>query len=160
MSAATTFRRFLDSENSKTPDLPLSSPGWRAGVTWPVSLQGRCRRPDRHGPRDAEMLARTSIGLMLWLGVTQCLRLALHRRASNAREGLLFGANPTWVKVGATTAFDPLRTCAAFVLALGSREDQRTATLRVCFHALQLTKLIERANRNQFEAHEVGLSQR
>ena len=28
------------------------------------------------------------------------------------------------------------------------------------FHALQLTKLIERANRNQFKAHEVGLSQR
>jgi hypothetical protein len=33
------------------------------------------------------------------------------------------------------------------------------ATLRVCFHALQLTKLIERANRNQFEAHKVALSQ-
>ena len=49
---------------------------------------------------------------------------------------------------------------APFVLALGSRKDHRTATLRVCFHALQLTKLIERANRNQFEAHEVGLSQR
>ena len=32
--------------------------------------------------------------------------------------------------------------------------------LRVCFHALQLTKRIERANRNQFETHEVGLSQR
>ena len=44
----------------------------------------------------------------------------------------------------------------------GSRLPQgpRTATLRVCFHPLQLTKLIERANRNQFEAHEVGLSQR
>jgi len=41
-----------------------------------------------------------------------------------------------------------------------SRKDHRTAKLRVCFHALQLTKLIERANRNQFEAHEVGLSQR
>ena len=57
-------------------------------------------------------------------------------------------------------SIDPLRTCAVFVPALGSRKDQRTATLRVCFHALQLTKLIERANRNQFEAHEVGLSQR
>ena len=55
---------------------------------------------------------------------------------------------------------DPFRTCAVFVPALGSRKDHRTATLRVCFHALQLTKLIERANRNQFEAHEVGLSQR
>jgi Tripartite tricarboxylate transporter family receptor len=55
---------------------------------------------------------------------------------------------------------DPLRTCAVFVPALGSRKDHRTATLRVCFHALQLTKRIERANRNQFEAHEVGLSQR
>ena len=57
-------------------------------------------------------------------------------------------------------ANDPLRTCAVFAPALGSRKDHRTATLRVCFHALQLMKLIERANRNQFEAHEVGLSQR
>ena len=45
-------------------------------------------------------------------------------------------------------------------IVLCSRKDHRTATLRVCFHALQLTKLIERANRNQFEAHEVGRSQR
>ena len=44
--------------------------------------------------------------------------------------------------------------------ALGSRKEHRTATLGVCFHALQLTKRIERANRNQFEAHEVGLSKR
>jgi hypothetical protein len=55
---------------------------------------------------------------------------------------------------------DPLRTCAVFVPALGSGKDHWTATLRVCFHALQLTKRIERANRNQFEAHEVGLTQR
>ena len=47
-----------------------------------------------------------------------------------------------------------------FFPALGSRKDHQIATLRVCFHALQLTKRIERANRDQFEAHEVGLSQR
>src|SRR5262249_28507952 len=52
--------------------------------------------------------------------------------------------------------FGPLWTCVVFGPALGSRKDHRTATLRVCFHALQLTKLIERANRNQFEAHEVA----
>ena len=49
---------------------------------------------------------------------------------------------------------------APFVSALGPRKDHPIVTLRVCFHALQLTQRIERANRDQFEAHEVGLSQR
>ena len=51
-------------------------------------------------------------------------------------------------------------TCCGHAPFLCSSKDHRTAALRVCFHALQLTKRIERTNRNQFEAHEVGLSQR
>jgi hypothetical protein len=90
------------------------------------------------------------------------LRMNHSRRDAINREPTLPGlpANRTCRGHGRIDVIDPLRTCAVFVPALGSRKDHRTATLRVCFHALQLTKRIERANRNQFEAHEVGLSQR
>jgi hypothetical protein len=81
--------------------------------------------------------------------LTRCLRSVRFRGLSGPAKQ--FGRLPLMT---------PLRTCAVFVPALGSRKDHPTATLRVCFHALQLTKRIERANRNQFEAHEVGLSQR